>query len=143
MPTIRAMPDFSPKSRTPSGCSICMRPPQRVDPRVQRSPRWGVVDLDVWIDQEGNFEICRDCAIEIGACVDMIMPEQAAGLRARIVELKEDLEESDTELVTKTAAVSALAGEITAAGQHAAAEFQRGYDLGVSDTLDDAAEGLG
>lgn len=78
--TIRVIPGFGPNTRN-DACSICGRGPGKEDKHNPMSPNRTVVDLDTEIDMEGHFQICLDCAAEIGSAVGMISEEQAAGLR--------------------------------------------------------------
>lgn len=78
--TIRVIPGFGPNTRN-DACSICGRGPGKENKHNPVSPNRPVVDLDTEIDMEGHFQICLDCAAEIGAAVGMISEEQAAGLR--------------------------------------------------------------
>jgi hypothetical protein len=141
--TIRLMPTFSPKSRRPGRCSVSGSGQQHTNRTDPRSPLEPVVDLDTWIEHEGNLEITLDTAREIGSVVGMLPAEQAESLQARVLDLEGRFYELQREYDDKAAAVTTLAGELADAGRRAAElaphAQERGYAQGYAQAEADCA----
>lgn len=139
MAHIRLIPGFSGKERRTGVCSITGNPQKHTVPGDKTSPLEPVVDLDTWIDMEGNLEITLETAQQIGDVVGMLSKERAEDLQDQVLDLLAQRDELESRLADKQAALSAVAGELTAAAQHASGEYARGYEQGCRDSDTDAA----
>lgn len=131
------MPTFSPRSAGGGKCYVSgsgQRHSNRNDPT---SPVEPVVDLDTYIDQEGNLEISLDTAKEIASVIGWIPAETAHGLVERRDEAETRIAELETQLADKQAVVDAFAGEIQASAKALAEAkelaWARGYDQACHD----------
>lgn len=125
---IRLTTGFSPAARDAT-CSICS-----CAQRENRDGTYeGVLDLDVEISYEGNFEICETCAREIGSAVGMTEPGLLDNARAMLAEANRTIDILKKDLATKADAVDVLAQlQADSATEHVRAVAQA-YDQGRSD----------
>jgi len=72
---IQLRPNYSPAARS-QRCSICGSPQRPVDPVNPAGPREQTIDLGVFIEFEGEFEICEHCGIDIARVIGWIDPAE-------------------------------------------------------------------
>lgn len=85
MAHIRRIPGFSSQAARTGVCYISGSPAKR----LPDGSREDVLDLDVWIDQEGNLEISLDTAREIASLVGYVSEETATTLRDAVMHLSD------------------------------------------------------
>lgn len=113
--TIALVPAFTQQTRNVC-CSICGRGPGKENPHNPISADRPVLSTGIEIDMEGWFEICLDCAAEIGAAVGMISEETAEILKGEVGAAEDALLEMEDRLDKSTAALEALAAEVATRG---------------------------
>lgn len=117
MAHIRLAPQFSVKAARTGVCYVSGSGARHSNPLDPTSPQEPVVDLDTWINQEGNLEISLDTAREIADVIGWISPEEYDTLEADVASLTAEVESLEESLESKATALSALAGELTEAVQ--------------------------
>lgn len=133
MADIRPMPDFSPRSATPGVCLICKRTPGRSNPRVANSPQRPVIDLDTWIEGEGNLEVCQDCATEIGAAVGLVPEPVHSRTVEDLVRATEALEEARASGAEKDQIIDAFAEQVRRRAHELDEVRDQAYHQGFTD----------
>lgn len=138
---LRLIPTFTPQSLRPGRCSLSGNAQRHSVEGDHTSELEPVLDLDTLIDTErGNLEITLQTAREIASHVGYEPPERLAEARDRISVLEDLLDQATDALETKTAACSALASEVHAAGKalseakvEAELAWAKGYEQGCAD----------
>lgn len=98
---------FEPHARSPR-CDACGGPPGKTVPSDPESLDRQVLDLGIFIDQEGSINICLTCAEEAGSLAGCISAERSEYLERQVLVLEEELIEVRAENLTLEKALTAL-----------------------------------
>ena len=98
---------FNHQSRSPR-CDACGGPPGKTVPADPTSIDRPVLDLGIFIEQEGSVNICLTCAEEAGSLAGCISAAKSAELITTVDDLEEDLIEAEATLKTLEDALAAL-----------------------------------
>jgi hypothetical protein len=79
------------------------------------------VDTGIFIEFEGEFEICEHCAVEIGKSVDLVDPIELAARDEALATALADLRWYEERLAIKEQAVQVLSEELGDAAHRVAA----------------------
>lgn len=87
-------------------CSVCGTEAKAIE--------HGVLATGIFIEFEGEFDICGACIKEAAAMLGMVAPEHYADLEQRLSELEEWAANAYEELESKDRAIGTLSGALAA-----------------------------
>jgi hypothetical protein len=106
MAHIRRIPGFTGKEARTGICYVTGRPPSKTPDQTRRED---IIDLDTWIEGEGNLEITLDTAREIAGLIGWIDETTANDLTSRLNEKIAEVRELTDRLRDKDLALQVLA----------------------------------
>lgn len=125
---------FDLRSRNGGKCSICARGDSTTN---------GVKDPVLWlglhIEWEGNFDICFDCARQIGEAADMVLKSEYRALSDKYSDVLNELLAYEQAVTNKEDAIKLLSGELVGAAHRG---VYGSIPLRELDTEPDFAESL-
>ena len=122
MAHISLIPAHSLRSASGAKCYIHGDAPGKSVPGDRQSPDEPVVDLDTWIDQEGNLEIGLRAARDIANAIGYVSEDEYQAVIEERDALLAEVGYLEAEIEAKSDAVDVLAGELAARAQDAVDE---------------------
>lgn len=120
--------DFTIASRGHGTCSICACNRRPLDSTDPNGPHERVLSTGIFIEFEGDFDICESCAREIAQTIGFVPKEYVEFAERDVLRWMGEAEKLAELVDEKSTIITALASELAGVAHKSATAYAAGYD---------------